>query len=97
MNIVYSTYVIHFRLYTGPKDTSLFTILESKQYKNLIKNNIHMDSSFNPTEISIQKVLEEPKSALFHLEAHVPNSDKCLVRFLQYIKVYISILYDSYT
>ena len=47
-------------------------------------NNIHMESSFNPTEISIQKVFKEPKSALFHFEGNgLQHNDKCLVRFLQ--------------
>ena len=43
-----------------------------------------MESSFNPTEISIQKVFKEPKSALFHFEGNgLQHNDKCLVRFLQ--------------
>ena len=42
-----------------------------------------MESSFNPIEISIQKVLKEPKSALFHFEGKMnEHKDKCLVRFL---------------
>ena len=42
-----------------------------------------MESSFNPIEISIQKVLKEPKSALFYFEGKMnEHKDKCLVRFL---------------
>ena len=39
-----------------------------------------MENSFNPTEISIQKVLNEPNTALFHYENNVPEDYKCLVR-----------------
>ena len=46
-----------------------------------MKNNIDMDDSFNPEEISIEKVLREPKAALFHFEGNVPANYKCLVRF----------------
>ena len=42
-----------------------------------------MESSFNPIEISIQKVLKEPKSALFHFEGKMnEHKDNCLVRLL---------------
>lgn len=48
-----------------------------------MNNNIHMESSFNPIEISIQKVLKEPKSALFYFEGKMnEHKDKCLVRLL---------------
>lgn len=48
-----------------------------------MNNNIHMESSFNPIEISIQKVLKEPKSALFHFEGKMnERKEKCLVRLL---------------
>ena len=49
-----------------------------------MNNNIHMESSFNPIEISIQKVLKEPKSALFNFESKLSqtHTEKCLVRFL---------------
>ena len=39
-----------------------------------------MEEAFNPTEISIQKALNEPNTALFHYEANVPENYKCLVR-----------------
>ena len=68
------------RLYTGPKDTSIFNHLATAPYKNIMKNNIKMEEAFNPTEISIQKVLNEPNTALFHYEAYVPENYKCLVR-----------------
>ena len=42
-----------------------------------------MESSFNPIETSIQKVLKEPKSALFHFEGKMnEHKDNCLVRLL---------------
>ena len=51
-----------------------------------MKNNIDMDDSFNPEEISIEKVLREPNTALFHFEGNVPAKYKCLVRSF-YIKI----------
>ena len=68
------------RLYTGPKDTSVFNHLATEPYKNIMKNNIKMEDSFNPTEISIQKVLNESNTALFQFEENVPENYKCLVR-----------------
>ena len=69
------------RLYTGPKDTSIFNHLATEPYKNIMENNINKEEAFNPTDISIQKVLNEPNTALFHFEGNVPEYYKCLVRF----------------
>ena len=55
-----------------------------------MKNNIDMDDSFNPEEISIEKVLREPKTALFHFEGNFPAKYKCLVR-----SFYIYIVYKN--
>ena len=68
------------RLYTGPKDTSVFNHLATEPYKNIMKNNIRIEDAFNPTEISIQKVLNESNTALFQFEGNVPENYKCLVR-----------------
>ena len=46
-----------------------------------MKNNIDLDTSFNPIEVSIQKVLSEPKTALIHFEGNVPAKYGCMVRF----------------
>ena len=45
-----------------------------------MKNNINMEDSFNPIKIGIQKVLNEPNTALFHYENNVPEEYKCLVK-----------------
>ena len=75
------------RLYTGPKDTSIFNHLVTEPYKNIMKNNINMEDSFNSIEISIQKVLNEPNTALFwYLEDVVSEKYKCLVRLIYYKK-----------
>ena len=47
-----------------------------------MKNNIDLDTSFNPTEVSIQKVLTESKTALIHYEANVPAKYGCMVRLI---------------
>ena len=71
------------RLYTGPKDSSIFNHLVTEPYKNIMKNNINMEDSFNSIEISIQKVLNEPNTALFwYLEDVVSEKYKCLVRLI---------------
>ena len=68
------------RLYTGPKDTSVSNHLATEPFKNIMKNNIRMEDAFNPIEISIQKVLNEPNTAFFHFEDYVSGNNKCLVR-----------------
>ena len=45
-----------------------------------MKNNINMEDAFNPTEISIQKVLNKSNTALFQFEEDIPENYKCLVR-----------------
>ena len=68
------------RLFTGAKDTSIFTHLSSETYKKIMRNNIDLETSFNPTEVSIQKVLREPKTALIQFEVNVPAKYGCMVR-----------------
>ena len=69
------------RLYTGPKDSAIFNLLATEPYKTVMSNNINMEESFNPTNISIQKVLNEPNTALFHFETSVAKY-KCSVRLI---------------
>ena len=51
-------------MYTGPKDTSYFNILSTPAYKKVMENNINMDVSFNEWDVSLEKTLTQPKSAL---------------------------------
>ena len=75
------------RLYTGPKDSAIFNLLASEPYKNIMIKNIIIEESFHSTEISIQKVLNEPNTALFwYLEDVVSEKYKCLVRLIYYKK-----------
>ena len=54
------------RLYTGPKDWAVSNILSSTQaYEGIMKNNVDLELSFNSWDISIQKTLNSPKSAIF--------------------------------
>ena len=53
------------RLYTGPKDDHIFSILSKPVYKKLMKNNVDMELSFNDWDVSKEKTLTEPLSAYF--------------------------------
>ena len=67
------------RLFTGPKDSSIFDILSSKPYKSVMANNVDLDLSFDYDEISILKTLAQPKRAFFSFEANVDPKYKCMV------------------
>ena len=54
------------RLYTPPKNWGLFNRLSSMQaYEKIMQNNVDLELSPNPLDISIQKTLNTPKSAFF--------------------------------
>ena len=65
------------RLYTGPKEEWGFNVLSSPAYKKVMENNVELDVSFNDWDISTEKTLTEPKSALFDWS---DNKD-CQVKF----------------
>ena len=53
-------------MYTGPKDWAGFTILSStRAYGKIMKNNVDLELSPNPMDISIDKTLNTSKSAIF--------------------------------
>ena len=53
-------------MYTGPKDADVFNILLSSQpYEKVMKNNVDLELSFNPWDISILNILNTSKSAIF--------------------------------
>ena len=83
-------------LFTGPKDSAYYNILSSTQaYKNIMKNNVDLELSFNLWSISIQRTLNTTKSAIF-ADTSFPNWGSiyskygkdfpCLVRFNRMIK-----------
>ena len=52
-------------LFAGPKDGASHNILSSTQaYKNVMKNNVDLELSFNSWDISIQRTLNTTKSAI---------------------------------
>ena len=54
------------RLYTPPKNWALFNRLSSMQtYEKIMKNNVDLELSPNPIDISIQKTLNTSRSAIF--------------------------------
>ena len=67
------------RLYTGPKDSWGFEVLSSPAYKKVMENNVKLDLTFNVYDISREKTLTEPKSAMFDWL----NNDPCQVKFEQ--------------
>ena len=63
-----------FRLYTTSKQGSFAqTLLNSPMYKDVVKNNVDMDTSFGKMKIAINKTLTEPNTAIFYEEQYVKN------------------------
>ena len=63
-----------FRLYTTSKQGSFAqTLLNSPMYKDVVKNNVDMDTSFGKMKIAINKTLTEPSTAIFYEEQYVKN------------------------
>ena len=55
-----------YRLYTGPKGWDFYITLSSTQaYEKIMKHNVDLKLSFNSWDISVEKTLNTPKSALF--------------------------------
>ena len=74
-----SIYICIYRLFTGPKDSSIFDILSTTPYKSVMANNVDLDLSFDSEDKSIEKTLQEPKRAFFSFEANVDPIYKCKV------------------
>ena len=68
-----------YRLFTGPKDSSIFDILSTTPYKSVMANNVDLDLSFDSEDKSIEKTLQESKRAFFSFEANVDPIYKCKV------------------
>ena len=63
-----------FRLYTTSKQGSFAqTLLNSPMYKDVVKNNVDMDTSFGKMKRAINKTLTEPSTAIFYEEQYVKN------------------------
>ena len=62
-----SMYILSFlnRLYTGPKDDYVFSVLSKPVYKKVMENNVDLELSFNDWDVSKEKTLREPLSAYF--------------------------------
>ena len=75
----YIAYLHFCRLFTGPKDSSIFDILSTTPYKSVMENNVDLDLSFNSDDMGIEKTLEEPKRAYFNFEINVAAKYKCKV------------------
>ena len=72
-----NSYIHIYRLYTGPKDSYFSNVLSTPLYKKVKENNVDLESSFNIWKISINKTLNEPKSALFAYSF----LEHCMVRY----------------
>ena len=71
------------RLYTGPKDEYTFSVLSSPAYKEVMKNNVDLELSFNNWDVSKEKTLTEPKRAYFSdSESSVRYKYKCQVNMI---------------
>ena len=83
-------YFLH-SLFTGPQDAAYYNILSSTQaYKNIMKNNVDQELSFNSWKITIQKFFNTSKSAIFadsafsdwgSIYSKYGKDFSCLVRF----------------
>ena len=72
-----------FRLYAGDRsELSGKTLLTSAIYTDVIKNNVDLDTSFNRIDISIEKTLNEPNTALFYDHHYLQgfSKHKCKVK-----------------
>ena len=65
-----------YRLYTGPKDSSLYGVLTSAPYKNVMKNNVNINTSFNSIEVSLEKTLNESNTAFLYFGSAVSYMKK---------------------
>ena len=65
-------------MYSGPKDSSYFTILSSSAYEKIMKNNVDQEFSFNSWDISIEKTLKKSKSAIF-AHSDIMELSSCMV------------------
>ena len=62
------------RLYTTSKQGSFAqTLLNSPMYKDVVKNNVDMDTSFGKMRNQINKTLTQPNAAIFYEENYVKN------------------------
>ena len=82
------------RLYTAIRGGAVSEIVLSDAYKDVLENNIDMETSFNQLELSIEEVLRQPNRALFYTMATIQNMKKygCQVN-IESIHLLFSILY----
>ena len=80
-------------MYSSPKDWGFYTTLSSTQvYEKVMEKNVDLELSFNSWDISVQKILNTSKSALFADSSFLDwgkklskkgNDLPCLVRRLE--------------
>ena len=67
----------HSRLYGGPKSHApTIHLLTNPIYTKVIENNVHINKSFGSTKMNIEKVLKEPKAALFLRHSYLSNLEE---------------------
>ena len=71
-------------MYTCPRGESVSEVLmSSSAYKAVLENNVDFETSFNKIDISINKIMEEPNTALFYEDTSIKSRRKyrCKVSF----------------
>ena len=79
--IIFKFYFVCFRLYSGPKDTSLSSALYSAAFEKVFENNVDQDKTFGNWIANMEKTVQEPNRAFFDIKSHVQNNEayKCKV------------------
>ena len=69
-------------MYSDAKDTSLSSALYSAAFEKVFENNVDQDKTFGNWIENMEKTVQEPNRAYFHIKSDVQNNEvyKCKVR-----------------
>ena len=62
-------------MYTTTKDTSIYSVLTTPQFEKVYKNNVDEELSFGDWIQNMEKTLNEPDRAFFHIKSYVSNNE----------------------
>ena len=71
-------------MYTTTKDTSIYSVLTTPQFEKVFKNNVDEELSFGDWIQNMEKTLNEPDRAFFHIKSYVTNNEeyRCKVKII---------------
>ena len=62
-------------MYTTTKDTSIYSVLTTPQFEKVFKSNVDEELSFGDWIQNMEKTLNEPDRAFFHIKSYVSNNE----------------------